>query len=143
MIQSFGSVLKSIFQGFMVYSREVTDHFENPRNVGSFPKGTKNMGESLVGAPQCGDLIKLQLKVENNIIIDVKFKTFGCKSAIASSSLTTEMIKGKTLEEARNIKNMDIAEKLSLPPVKIHCSVLSEEAIKSAITDYEKKHSNH
>jgi nitrogen fixation NifU-like protein len=124
----------------MAYSKKVIDHYENPRNVGSFDKGEKDIGTGLVGAPSCGDVMKLQIKVnpETNVIEDAKFKTFGCLSAIASSSLLTEKVKGKTLEEASEIKNMDIAEELSLPPVKIHCSVLAEDAIRTAIADYKK-----
>ena len=120
----------------MAYSEKVLDHYENPRNVGSFPKGEDDVGTGLVGAPACGDLIKLQLKIEDGIITDAKFKTYGCGSAIASSSLVTEWVKGKTLEQAGQIKNADIAEELCLPPVKIHCSILAEDAIKAAITDY-------
>ena len=120
----------------MAYSEKVLDHYENPRNVGSFPKGEDDVGTGLVGAPACGDLIKLQLKIEDGIITDAKFKTYGCGSAIASSSLVTEWVKGKTLDEAGAIKNADIAEELCLPPVKIHCSILAEDAIKAAITDY-------
>lgn len=122
----------------MAYSQKVIDHYENPRNVGSFPKDEKNVGTGLVGAPACGDVMKLQIKVnpETGIIEDVKFRTFGCLSAIAASSLATEKIKGKTLEEASSIKNVEIVEELSLPPVKIHCSVLAEDAIKKAIESY-------
>lgn len=122
----------------MAYNQKVIDHYENPRNVGSFKKGEENVGTGLVGAPSCGDVLKLQIKVnpETNIIEDAKFKTFGCLSAIASSSLVVEKMKGKTLEEALEIKNVDIAEELALPPVKIHCSVLAEDAIKAAILDY-------
>ena len=124
----------------MAYSKDVIDHYENPRNVGSFPKDDKTVGTGLVGAPACGDVMKLQIKVnEQGIIEDAKFKTFGCGSAIASSSLTTEMIKGKSLEEATEIKNTEIVETLALPPVKIHCSVLAEDAIKAAIEDYQSK----
>ncbi|KIE04827.1 NifU-like protein [Candidatus Jidaibacter acanthamoeba] len=121
----------------MAYSKKVIDHYENPRNVGSFDKEEKNVGTGLVGAPSCGDVMKLQIKVNpvTKVIEDAKFKTFGCLSAIASSSLVTEKVKGKTLDEALTIKNVDIAEELSLPPVKIHCSVLAEDAIKAAITD--------
>lgn len=122
----------------MAYSKKLIDHYENPKNVGSFDKKEKNIGTGLVGAPACGDVMKLQIKVENGVIIDAKFKTFGCGSAIASSSLATEWIKGKRLEEAEKITNRDISEELSLPPVKIHCSVLAEEAIKSAIENYKK-----
>ena len=123
----------------MAYSEKVLDHYENPRNVGSFPKEQLNIGTGMVGAPACGDVMKLQIQVEGNIITDAKFKTYGCGSAIASSSLVTEWLKGKTLDEAQTIKNSDIAEELALPPVKIHCSVLAEDAIKSAIADYQKK----
>lgn len=124
----------------MAYDKKVIDHFENPRNVGSFDKGDASVGTGLVGAPACGDVMKLQIKVNSEgIIEDAKFKTFGCLSAIASSSLVTEWIKGKTLDSAKEIKNSDIAEELCLPPVKIHCSVLAEDAIKSAIDDYKSK----
>ena len=124
----------------MAYSKKVLDHFENPQNVGSFDKDEQHVGTGIVGAPECGDVMKLQIKVDDNgYICDAKFKTFGCGSAIAASSLATEWIKGKTLEEAAKIKNTDIVEELSLPPVKIHCSVLAEEAIKAAIEDLEKK----
>jgi nitrogen fixation protein NifU and related proteins len=125
----------------VAYSNKVIDHYENPRNVGSLPKDDKNVGTGLVGAPECGDVMKLQVKVnpETGIIDDAKFKTFGCGSAIASSSLATEWLKGKTVDEALAIKNTDIVEELALPPVKIHCSVLAEDAIKAAINDYKKK----
>ena len=123
----------------MAYSEKVLDHYENPRNVGSFPKDQLNVGTGMVGAPACGDVMKLQIQVEGNIITDAKFKTYGCGSAIASSSLVTEWLKGKTLAQAQTIKNSDIATELALPPVKIHCSVLAEDAIKSAIADYQKK----
>jgi nitrogen fixation NifU-like protein len=125
----------------MAYSNKVIDHYENPRNVGSLPKEDPNVGTGLVGAPECGDVMKLQVKVnpETGIIDDAKFKTFGCGSAIASSSLATEWLKGKTVEQALAIKNTDIVNELSLPPVKIHCSVLAEDAIKAAISDYKKK----
>lgn len=124
----------------MAYSEKVLDHYENPRNVGSLDKADKNVGTALVGAPSCGDVLKLQLKInDEGIIEDAKFKTFGCGSAIASSSLITEWVKGKSLTEAQQIKNTDIAEHLSLPPVKIHCSVLAEDAIKGAIQDYYSK----
>ena len=123
----------------MSYSDKVIDHYEHPRNVGSFKKGEDNVGTGLVGAPACGDVMKLQIKVsEDGIIEEAKFKTFGCGSAIASSSLVTEWVKGKTLDEAGQIKNTDIAHHLALPPVKIHCSVLAEDAIKAAIADYKK-----
>ena len=125
----------------MAYSEKVLDHYANPKNVGSLDKDDPDVGTGLVGAPECGDVMKLQIKVdENGVIVDAKFKTFGCGSAIASSSLATEWIKGKTLDEAAQIRNVDIVEELSLPPVKIHCSVLAEDAIKSAIADYKKKH---
>jgi nitrogen fixation NifU-like protein len=124
----------------MAYSEKVIDHYENPRNVGSFDKGDRSVGTGMVGAPACGDVMKLQIKVnEQGIIEDARFKTYGCGSAIASSSLLTEWVKGKTLEEAQQIKNTDIASELALPPVKIHCSVLAEDAIKAAITDYMQK----
>jgi nitrogen fixation NifU-like protein len=127
----------------MAYSEKVLDHYENPRNVGSFDKGDLQVGTGMVGAPACGDVMKLQIKVgENGIIEDAKFKTYGCGSAIASSSLLTEWVKGKSLDEAREIKNTDIAEELALPPVKIHCSVLAEDAIKAAIEDYQGKRSH-
>jgi nitrogen fixation NifU-like protein len=127
----------------MAYSNKVIDHYENPRNVGSLPKEDPNVGTGLVGAPECGDVMKLQVKVnpETGVIDDAKFKTFGCGSAIASSSLATEWLKGKTVEQALAIKNTDIVNELSLPPVKIHCSVLAEDAIKAAISDYKKKQS--
>jgi nitrogen fixation NifU-like protein len=123
----------------MAYSEKVLDHYNNPRNVGSFPKDQDDVGTGLVGAPACGDLIKLQLKIEDGIITDAKFKTYGCGSAIASSSLVTEWVKGKTLDQAGEIKNSAIAEELALPPVKIHCSILAEDAIKAAIVDYRSK----
>jgi nitrogen fixation NifU-like protein len=124
----------------MSYSKKLIDHFENPRNVGSLDKNDNNVGTGLVGAPACGDVMKLQIKInEKGIIEDAKFKTFGCGSAIASSSLITTLIKGKTIKDAEKIKNVDIAKELNLPPVKIHCSVLAEDAIKSAIADYRKK----
>ena len=124
----------------MAYSNEVIEHYESPHNVGSLDTGSSRVGTVLVGAPECGDVMKLQIEVdENENIIDAKFKTFGCGSAIASSSLATEWIKGKTLDEANEIQNTDIVEELSLPPVKIHCSVLAEDAIKGAIDDYRKK----
>ena len=121
----------------MAYSEKVLDHYENPRNVGKFDPKENNIGTGMVGAPSCGDVIRLQIKVEDNIIKDAKFKTYGCGSAIASSSLLTEWVKGRTLGEAEEIKNVQIAEELALPPVKIHCSVLAEDAIKAAIRDYE------
>jgi nitrogen fixation NifU-like protein len=125
----------------MAYSNKVIDHYENPRNVGSLPKDDQHVGTGLVGAPECGDVMKLQVKVnpETGIIDDAKFKTFGCGSAIASSSLATEWLKGKTIEQALAIKNTEIVEELALPPVKIHCSVLAEDAIKAAIADYKAK----
>jgi nitrogen fixation protein NifU and related proteins len=124
----------------LAYSDKVIDHYENPRNVGKMDAGDINVGTGMVGAPACGDVMKLQIRVENGIIQDAKFKTYGCGSAIASSSLVTEWVKGKTLEQAGSIKNAEIAEELSLPPVKIHCSILAEDAIKAAIEDYKKKH---
>ena len=125
----------------MAYSEKVIDHYENPRNVGAMNKADDNVGTGLVGAPACGDVMKLQIKVnEAGVIIDAKFKTFGCGSAIASSSLVTEWVKGKSLDEAMKLKNTEIAEHLALPPVKIHCSVLAEDAIKAAISDYKAKH---
>jgi nitrogen fixation NifU-like protein len=123
----------------MAYSDKVVDHFSNPRNIGSFKKDDADVGTGMVGAPECGDVMKLQIKVQNDRIVDAKFKTFGCGSAIASSSLATEWLKGKTIEEAQKIKNTDIVQELNLPPVKIHCSVLAEDAIKAALTDYQKK----
>jgi nitrogen fixation NifU-like protein len=125
----------------MAYSEKVLDHYENPRNVGSFNKDEENIGTGMVGAPACGDVMKLQIKVtDDGIIEDAVFKTYGCGSAIASSSLLTEWVKGKSLDEAKSIKNTDIAEELALPPVKIHCSVLAEDAIQAAIEDYKGKH---
>tara|TARA_A100001015_G_C14665593_1_gene584787 strand:- start:137 stop:517 length:381 start_codon:yes stop_codon:yes gene_type:complete len=124
----------------MAYSKQVLDHYENPRNVGSLDKDSENVGTGLVGAPACGDVMRLQIKVDKDgVIEDAKFKTYGCGSAIASSSLVTEWIKGRTLKEASEIKNTDIVEHLSLPPVKIHCSVLAEDAIRAAIEDYKEK----
>ncbi len=124
----------------MAYSKEVIDHYQNPRNVGSLDKSSKNVGTGLVGAPACGDVMKLQIQVnEDRVITDAKFKTFGCGSAIASSSLASEWIKGKKIEDASNIRNTDIAKHLSLPPVKLHCSLLAEDAIKEAIKDYKNK----
>jgi nitrogen fixation NifU-like protein len=123
----------------MAYSDKVIDHYENPKNVGTLDKSKKNVGTGLVGAPECGDVMRLQIEVINDIIVDAKFKTFGCGSAIASSSVATEWLKGKTLDEAVTIDNMDLVEELNLPPVKIHCSVLAEDAIKSAINDYRQK----
>ena len=126
----------------MAYSNQVIDHYENPRNVGSFDKNDHDVGTGMVGAPACGDVMKLQIKVNNatGIIEDARFKTYGCGSAIASSSLVTEWVKGKTLDQAGSIKNSAIAETLALPPVKIHCSILAEDAIKAAVDDYRKKH---
>ncbi len=124
----------------MAYSEKVIDHYENPRNVGSFDNSDENVGSGMVGAPACGDVMKLQIKVNNEgIIEDARFKTYGCGSAIASSSLVTEWVKGKSLDEAQAIKNTDIADELELPPVKIHCSILAEDAIKAAIADYKRK----
>ncbi|MDU2940241.1 Fe-S cluster assembly scaffold IscU [Superficieibacter electus] len=124
----------------MAYSEKVIDHYENPRNVGSFDNSDENVGSGMVGAPACGDVMKLQIKVNNDgIIEDARFKTYGCGSAIASSSLVTEWVKGKSLDEAQAIKNTDIADELELPPVKIHCSILAEDAIKAAIADYKSK----
>jgi len=125
----------------MAYSDKVLDHYENPRNVGSFDKSDERIGTGMVGAPACGDVMKLQIRVnEQGIIEDARFKTYGCGSAIASSSLVTEWVKGKSLDEAEKIRNTQIAEELALPPVKIHCSILAEDAIKAAIVDYRKKH---
>ena len=125
----------------MAYSEKVIEHYENPRNVGSFDKGDESVGTGMVGAPACGDVMKLQIRVnDSGIIEDARFKTYGCGSAIASSSLVTEWVKGKSLDEAAKIKNTQIAEELALPPVKIHCSILAEDAIKAAIIDYRKKH---
>lgn len=126
----------------MAYGNKVIDHYENPRNVGSLDKNDPSVGTGLVGAPACGDVMKLQIKVENGVITDAKFKTFGCGSAIASSSLATEWLKGKSLDAAKDIKNVDIATELALPPVKIHCSVLAEDAIRTAIEDYQNKQKN-
>ena len=123
----------------MAYSQKVLDHYENPRNVGSFDKGDEAVGTGMVGAPACGDVMKLQIKVKDGVIEDAKFKTFGCGSAIASSSLVTEWVKGMKIEDAEQLKNSQIAEELNLPPVKIHCSVLAEDAIKAAIADYKAK----
>ena len=126
----------------MAYSDKVIDHYENPRNVGSFDKGDESVGTGMVGAPACGDVMKLQIKVnaDTGVIEDARFKTYGCGSAIASSSLVTEWVKGKTLDEAAALKNSEIAEELALPPVKIHCSILAEDAIKAAVLDYKTKH---
>ena len=128
----------------MAYSEKVVDHYENPRNVGSFDKGDESVGTGMVGAPACGDVMKVQIKVDEltGIITDAKFKTYGCGSAIASSSLITEMVKGMTLEQAGAIKNSELAEELALPPVKIHCSILAEDAIKAAVADYKAKHND-
>ena len=126
----------------MAYSEKVIDHYNDPRNVGSLKKNDENTGTGLVGAPECGDVMKLQIKVENDKIVDAKFKTFGCGSAIASSSLATEWVKGKSVDEAMEIQNTEIVEELSLPPVKIHCSVLAEDAIKAAISDYKSRNEN-
>jgi nitrogen fixation NifU-like protein len=126
----------------MAYSEAVLDHYENPRNVGKLDPDDSNVGTGLVGAPACGDVLKLQIRVEDGIITDARFKTYGCGSAIASSSLVTEWVKGKTLDQAGAIRNTDIAQELALPPVKIHCSILAEDAIKAAIADYQKKHVN-
>lgn len=127
----------------MAYSKEVLDHYENPRNVGALDKNQNNVGTGLVGAPACGDVMRLQIKVsEEGVIEDAKFKTYGCGSAIASSSLVTEWVKGRTIDQALDIKNTDIVEHLSLPPVKIHCSVLAEDAIRTAIEDYKRKRVN-
>ena len=125
----------------MAYSDKVIDHYENPRNVGSFAKDDPAVGTGMVGAPACGDVMKLQIRVEDGVITDAKFKTYGCGSAIASSSLVTEWVKGKTLDQAATIKNSEIAEELALPPVKIHCSILAEDAIKAAVNDYRNRHS--
>jgi len=126
----------------MSYSEAVLDHYENPRNVGKMDINDLDVGTGLVGAPACGDVLKLQIRVEDGIITDAKFKTYGCGSAIASSSLVTEWVKGRTLDEASAIRNTDIAQELALPPVKIHCSILAEDAIKAAISDYQSKHAN-
>jgi nitrogen fixation protein NifU and related proteins len=126
----------------MAYSKKVVDHYENPRNVGAFAKNEINIGTAYVGAPSCGDVLKLQIKVKNGIIEDAKFKTFGCQSAIAASSLATEKLKGKSINDAKQIKNSELAHELSLPPVKIHCSILAEAAIKGAIENYEANNVN-
>lgn len=123
----------------MAYSDKVVDHFNNPRNMGSFTKDEDGVGTGIVGAPECGDVMKLQIKVQNEMIVDAKFKTFGCGSAIASSSLATEWLKGRSVVDASQIKNTDIVQELNLPPVKIHCSVLAEDAIKAALADYKRK----
>ena len=124
----------------MAYSPQLIDHYENPRNVGSFTKDDEDVGTGMVGAPACGDVMKLQIKVKDGIITDARFKTYGCGSAIASSSLVTEWVKGKSLDDAASIKNSEIANELALPPVKIHCSILAEDAIKAAVADYKIKH---
>jgi nitrogen fixation protein NifU and related proteins len=124
----------------MAYSEKVVDHYENPRNVGSFAKDDPEVGTGMVGAPACGDVMKLQIKVQDGVITDARFKTYGCGSAIASSSLVTEMVKGMTLDQAASIKNSELAEELALPPVKIHCSILAEDAIKAAVNDYRQRH---
>jgi len=124
----------------MAYSQAVIDHYENPRNVGKFDASDADVGTGMVGAPACGDVMKLQIKVQDGIITDARFKTYGCGSAIASSSLVTEWVKGRTLEEAGSIRNSQIAEELALPPVKIHCSILAEDAIKAAVADYRRRH---
>ena len=126
----------------MSYSQQVIDHYENPRNVGSFDKSDPGIGTGMVGAPACGDVMKLQIKVVGGIIVDARFKTYGCGSAIASSSLITEWVKGRTLDQAGKISNSQIAEELALPPVKIHCSILAEDAIKAAVNDYRNRHSH-
>ena len=126
----------------MAYSEKVVEHYENPRNVGSFSKDEEGIGTGMVGAPACGDVMKLQIKVEDGIITDARFKTYGCGSAIASSSLITELVKGMSLDQASSIKNSEIAEELALPPVKIHCSILAEDAIKAAVADYKTKYLN-
>lgn len=123
----------------MAYSEKVIDHYENPRNVGSLDKDSQDVGTGIVGAPECGDVMKLQIQVEDGVIKDAKFKTFGCGSAIASSSLATEWLKGRSVEDAQKIRNVDIVEELALPPVKIHCSVLAEDAIRQALADYQNK----
>ena len=133
------SILLYYWSLYMAYSEKVLDHYENPRNVGTMDKDSPDVGTGMVGAPACGDVMKLQIEVHEGIITDAKFKTYGCGSAIASSSLVTELLKGKTLDEAYTIKNSAIAEELALPPVKIHCSVLAESAIQAAIDDYKKK----
>jgi len=136
-----GSALTVSGEIIMAYSNKVLDHYENPRNVGSFEKGDESVGTGMVGAPACGDVMKLQIKVnQEGVIEDARFKTYGCGSAIASSSLVTEWVKGKTLDQALDIRNKQIAEELALPPVKIHCSILAEDAIKAAVQDYKDKH---
>jgi nitrogen fixation NifU-like protein len=140
-LKIFKATLKRSRENIMAYSDKVIDHYENPRNVGSFEKGDDHVGTGMVGAPACGDVMKLQIRVnDQGVIEDAKFKTYGCGSAIASSSLVTEWVKGKTLDQALEIKNSLIAEELALPPVKIHCSILAEDAIKAAVADYKEKH---
>jgi nitrogen fixation NifU-like protein len=134
------STAKEPVHNNMAYSNKVVDHYENPRNVGSFDKTDTDIGTGMVGAPACGDVMKLQIKVQDGVITDARFKTYGCGSAIASSSLVTEWVKGRTLDEAAAIKNSEIADELALPPVKIHCSILAEDAIKAAVEDYRKRH---
>ena len=126
----------------MAYSQQVIDHYENPRNVGSYSKDDPDVGTGIVGAPACGDVMRLQIKVQDGVITDARFKTYGCGSAIASSSLVTEWVKGKTLEQAQTISNSEIAAELALPPVKIHCSILAEDAIKAAVENYKQRHEN-
>ena len=138
-MQLINVVVVPLLRYNMAYSQKVIDHYENPRNVGSFSTSDDTVGTGMVGAPACGDVMRLQIKVEEGIIKDACFKTYGCGSAIASSSLVTEWVKGKTLDEARKITNSSIAEELALPPVKIHCSILAEDAVKAAIDDYKKK----
>jgi nitrogen fixation NifU-like protein len=142
--EAAGSVAIKKEGSTMAYSEKVVDHYENPRNVGSFDKGDESVGTGMVGAPACGDVMKLQIKVNplTGVIEDARFKTYGCGSAIASSSLVTEWVKGKTLDQAAGLKNSQIAEELALPPVKIHCSILAEDAIKAAVEDYKKKHTH-
>ena len=134
--------MKTIRKGFSqirYYNTKIIDHYENPKNVGSFPKNYKNIGTGLVGAPACGDVMKLEIQVENDVIVDAKFKTYGCGSAIASSSYTTEHIKGKTLEEVKHFTNREIADHLKLPPIKLHCSMLAEDALQKAVSNYRNK----
>jgi nitrogen fixation NifU-like protein len=142
MMKLIAKVVNYNGENTMAYSEKVVDHYENPRNVGSFDKGDDDVGTGMVGAPACGDVMKLQIKVEDGIITDARFKTYGCGSAIASSSLVTELVKGMTLDQAAGIKNSELAEELALPPVKIHCSILAEDAIKAAVADYRAKHDN-
>ena len=129
----------NVFSQIRHYNTRIIDHYENPRNIGSFPKNYKNIGTGIVGAPACGDVMKLQIQVENDVIVDAKFKTYGCGSAIASSSYTTEYIKGKTLEELKQFTNRDIAQHLKLPPIKLHCSMLAEDSLRQAIANYDNK----